>query len=118
MDKCPDDKEEVCTQGDLGHSRKTRKDTKTKTKCRHAREGANSVETKTQMYNRDEDSTEAKTQFETPNAKVHSDGKSHDAQIKREDCNPEAIGASNTAPMLPTRVLKVCSKGPQRPHKS
>lgn len=66
----------------------------------------------------DEDGTEAKTQFETPNAKVHGDDKSHNAQIKREDCNPEAIGASNTAPMLPTRVLRACSKGPQRPHKS
>ena len=66
----------------------------------------------------DENGTEAKTQFETPNAKVHGDDKSHNAQIKREDCNPEAIGASNTAPMLPTRVLRACSKGPQRPHKS
>ena len=28
---------------------------------------------KMQTYNRDEDGTEAKTQFETPNAKVHSD---------------------------------------------
>ena len=73
---------------------------------------------KMQTYNRDEDGTEAKTQFETPNAKVHSDDKPHDAQIKREDCNPGAIGASNTSPTLPTRVLGVCSKGPQRPHKS
>ena len=73
---------------------------------------------KMQTYNRDKDGTEAKTQFETPNAKVHGDDKSHNAQIKREDCNPEAIGASNTAPMLPTRVLRACSKGPQRPHKS
>ena len=49
---------------------KIRKDNGARTKCRQAREGTNSARIKTQMYNRDEDGTEAKTQFETQDANV------------------------------------------------
>lgn len=69
----------------------------------------------TKLYIRNKGGAGVTSQFEAPNAKVRSDDESHDkphdAQIKREDCNPSAVGASNVVPTPSTRMPRVCPKG-------